>query len=111
MDPAISPDLAEDRVIYDLLEGLTLHPQTGEPMAGLDTHYELTADGLRYTFYLRGHPELRGIRLDNRDDLPLEYSHGLPAAPDLWPARWSDAARLTARYFEYVRIDTKWRPQ
>src|SRR5688500_1213740 len=71
LDPAISADLAEDRVIYALFEGLTtLHPRTGEAMAGLATHYEVTSDGLRYTFYMRGHSEPRGIRLANRDDLP-----------------------------------------
>ena len=97
LDPAISTDLSEDRVIYALFEGLTtLHPRTGEAMAGLATHYELTPDGLRYTFYLRGHSEPRGIRLANRDDLPLEYSRGFPAAPDSTPARWSDGVTITA---------------
>jgi ABC-type oligopeptide transport system substrate-binding subunit len=102
LDPATSAELIEDRVIYALFEGLTtLHPQTGEAMAGLATHYELDPDGLRYTFYLRGHPEPQGKRLGNRDDLPLEYSRALRATPDAKPAKWSDGVRITAHDFVY----------
>jgi len=97
LDPATSAELTEERVIYALFEGLTtLHPRTGYAIAGLATHYEFTPDRLRYTFYLRGHPEPRGIRLASRDNLPLEYSRGLPAPPDSFPARCSDGVRLTA---------------
>ena len=61
LDPATSAELIEQRVIYALFEGLTtLHPSTGEAMAGMATHYQVTPDGLRYTFYLRGHPAPRG---------------------------------------------------
>src|SRR5215472_1172827 len=96
LDPATSTELIEERVIYALFEGLTtLHPTTGEAMAGLATHYELTRDECRYTFFLRGHPAPRGIRLASRGDLSIEYSRGRPAAPDSRPARWSDGSRLT----------------
>ena len=37
----------------------------------------------------------------NRNDLPLEYSQGLPAAPDSLPARWSDGVRITAHALVY----------
>ena len=50
--------------MLSLFEGLTrLNPANGTPMAVLATHYEVTPDGLRYIFYLRDHPALRGIRL------------------------------------------------
>jgi oligopeptide transport system substrate-binding protein len=102
LDPATSTILVEDRVIYALFEGLTtLHPLSAEAMAGLATHYELSTDALHYTFFLRGHPGPRGIRLANRDVLPREYSHGVPATPDATPAMWSDGVRLTAHDVVY----------
>jgi ABC-type oligopeptide transport system substrate-binding subunit len=102
LDPATSAELIEERVIYALFEGLTtLHPDTGEAMAGLATHYEVTPDGCRYTFYLRGHPEPRGTRLPDRGDLPLEYSRGLATMRESSPPRWSDGVRLTADDFVY----------
>src|SRR5689334_11325799 len=64
LDPHLSSELLEDRVIYALFEGLTtLHPATGEAMAGLATHYRLGPDERSYTFYLRGHREPQGTRL------------------------------------------------
>jgi ABC-type oligopeptide transport system substrate-binding subunit len=102
LDPATSAELIEERVIYALFEGLTtLHPLTGEAMAGLATHYELSSDGCRYTFYLRGHPGPIGTRLAGRHDLPKEYSRGLPAAPDSRSPKWSDGVRVTAHDFVY----------
>lgn len=102
LDPATSGELIEQRVVYALFEGLTtLHPSTGDAMAGLATHYEVASDGLRYTFYLRGHPKPRGIRLANRDDLPFEYSRGMRSALDSMPPKWSDGVRLTAYDFVY----------
>jgi hypothetical protein len=54
LDPATSGELIEQRAVYALFEGLTtLYPTTGEAMAGMATHYDITSDGLRYTFYLR----------------------------------------------------------
>jgi ABC-type oligopeptide transport system substrate-binding subunit len=58
-------------------------------------------DGLRYTFYLRGHPEPRGTRLPNTSDLPMEWSRGRSAPPDRVAARWSDGVAITAHDFVY----------
>jgi MarR-like DNA-binding transcriptional regulator SgrR of sgrS sRNA len=56
LDPALSSERMEE-LMLSLFEGLTsLDPANGTPMAALATHYEVTSDGLRYTFYLRGHP-------------------------------------------------------
>ena len=101
LDPATSVELIEERVIYALFEGLTtLHPRTGEAMAGLATHYEVTPDSLRYTFYLRGHPEPRGIRLANRDDLP--WSIRAASQPLLTPCRRGGAMACRSRLKIFV---------
>src|SRR5262245_2818371 len=54
LDPAKSADLFELYILHSLFEGLTtLHPTSAEPMAGLATHYDMSPNGLSYTFYLR----------------------------------------------------------
>ena len=101
LDPALSSGLI-DSLILSMFEGLTsLQPATGTPMAAMATHFEATPDGLRYTFYLRGHPHPLGTRLPNTGDLPVEYSRGRSAPPDAASARWSDGALITARDFVY----------
>ena len=101
LDPALSSGLI-DSLILAMFEGLTsLNPVTGEPMAALATHFEVQPDGLRYTFYLRGHPEPRGTRLPDTGDLLLEWSRDRSAPPDGLPARWSDGVLITAHDFVY----------
>jgi ABC-type oligopeptide transport system substrate-binding subunit len=102
LDPAKSVDLWELYIVHALFEGLTtLHPLTGEPMAGLATHYEISPDGLQYTFYLRGHAGGRGVRLPNTSDLPRELSRFHVAPSSTQPAHWSDGANITAHDFVY----------
>ncbi len=97
LDPAKSTDRWESYIIHAMFEGLTsLHPRTGGPMAALATHYEGTEEGVRYTFYLRGHRQPRGSRLPNTGDLPREFSRGWPAPAESGPARWSDGIPITA---------------
>jgi oligopeptide transport system substrate-binding protein len=101
LDPALSSGLI-DSLILSMFEALTsLQPATGTPMAALSTHYEATPDGLRYTFYLRGHRRPRGTRLPKTEDLPPEFSRGRSAPPDSVPAHWSDNALITAHDFVY----------
>jgi oligopeptide transport system substrate-binding protein len=102
LDPAKSTDRWESYIIHAMFEGLTaLHPATGDPMAALATHYEGTEDGVRYTFYLRGHAHPRGVRLPNTSDLPREFSRGRPAPAESKPARWSDGVTITAHDIVY----------
>ena len=99
LDPTLGFD---DRLTLSLFEGLTsLHPTTGAPMSALATHYDLTNDGLQYTFYLRGHPRPLGTRLPNSGDLPLEFSRGRVPQPLALPATWSDGAPINAHDFVY----------
>src|SRR4051812_28822335 len=63
LDRAKSVDLWDLYIVHALFDGLTtLHPMSAEPMAGLATHFDVTPDGLHYTFYLRDHPEPHGAR-------------------------------------------------
>ncbi len=111
LDPQKSTGVPESHVIDALFEGLTkYHPKTLEPMAALATHYETNADNTQFTFYLRGHPAPRGIKLPNTDTLREEYaagklkedfSRGIAAPPDNVPARWSDGRIITAYDFVY----------
>jgi oligopeptide transport system substrate-binding protein len=110
-DPAKYVGGTEQRIINALFDGLTkLHPTTLEPMAALATHYETNADQSQFTFYLRGHPNPRGIRLPNTDALRQEFQEGKltedfarghSAPPDRIPARWSDGTIIRAHDFVY----------
>ena len=82
LDPTLSLDRWESYIIHALFEGLTtVHPMTGEPMAALATHYEVSPNGLEYTIFLRGHPEPRGVRLAATGDLAPEFSRGRASPP------------------------------
>ena len=101
IDPVLSIGIV-DSLILSLFEGLTsLHPGTGEPMAGIATHFKAVGGGRRYTFYLRGHPKPRGTRLPDTRSLPPEFSRSRSAPPDGVPARWSDGRLITANDFVY----------
>ena len=103
LDPAQSAGSNGDSIVAALLDSLTsLHPLTLEPAAGLATHYEVDSRGFRYTFFLRGHPHPRGIRLPNTDSLPHEFTRGRRAPPDRIPALWSDNTPVTAHDFVYA---------
>ena len=91
LDPGPSWDIWEPYPIRALFEGLTAyHPRTLEPIAALATHYETDTDFTRYSFYLRGHRNPRG--------LPLA---GGPPGRAVGPARWSDGKAITADDFVY----------
>jgi ABC-type oligopeptide transport system substrate-binding subunit len=101
-------DFAIADALFDGLVGLD--PETLQPTAAIATHYVRNEDATRYVFYLRGHPQPRGIRLRNTDDLREEFrtgtlkedlARGHSAPADSVPARWSDGAPVTAHDFVY----------
>jgi ABC-type oligopeptide transport system substrate-binding subunit len=101
IDPALADGIV-DSLILSLFEGLTsLHPVSGEPMAGLATRYELSSDALRYKFYLRGHPKPYGTKLPDTSHLPYEYSRGRSGPPPGLRPLWSDSRLITAADFVY----------
>lgn len=111
LDPHKATTASAFQVVETLFDGLTKHhPKTPEPMAGIATHYQVSADRTRYTFYLRGHPNPGGTKLPNTDTLHEDYeagrstedfSHGHHAPPDIVPAYWSDGSLVTANDFVY----------
>lgn len=58
VDPALVTGASEGRVVEALFEGLTTwHPQDLSPQPGVANRWEISDDGLTYTFFLR--PEAR----------------------------------------------------
>ncbi|KXU38103.1 hypothetical protein AXK11_01310 [Cephaloticoccus primus] len=54
LDPQTNTGLAEGHILDTLFEGLVrTDPETLEAIPGVATHWEVSEDGLRYTFYLR----------------------------------------------------------
>lgn len=54
LDPAILTGQPEMRVVIGLFEGLTrLNPTNAAPIPGMADHWEISPDGLVYTFHLR----------------------------------------------------------
>jgi len=103
LDPYMALEVPEFSLANALFEGLTVtNPVTTEPMAGMATHYEISADGKTLTFYLRGHASPKGTRLPDIGTLPPEFSHGERAPPDSVPGRWSDGGTVTANDFVYA---------
>ena len=78
LDPTMSFSPNEAAVIHAMFEGLTsFDPGARSPVPSLATHFHVTSDGLRYTFWLTGH---------ERSQVP---------------ARWSDGRAITAHDFVY----------
>jgi oligopeptide transport system substrate-binding protein len=54
LDPGLMSGQPDGRIARALFEGLLIpHPETLEPIEGMATHWELSEDGLTYTFWLR----------------------------------------------------------
>lgn len=72
-DPGLSEDAYGTFVLNQLFEGLAnYHPETLKPIPGVATHWEVSPDGITYTFYLRS------------------------------DAKWSNGDPVTAHDFEYA---------
>jgi len=73
IDPAIANGQPEGNILHSIFEGLThWHPKSLEPMPGVAESWEISEDGLTYTFQLRD------------------------------TARWSDGTTVTADDFLYA---------
>ena len=68
LDPATVTGVPEGRVIRALYEGLCVqHPETLEPLPGMAERWDVSSDGLVYTFHVR-----RGARWTNGDPVTAE---------------------------------------
>jgi ABC-type oligopeptide transport system substrate-binding subunit len=99
LDPAGYGGGFEQYVLPSLFEGLISYdPYTVEPAAGLATHYEINRDETRLTFFLRGHPKPRGVRLP--PGMQIDPG-GAPSVSSPTPASWTDGTPITAHDFVY----------
>ena len=53
LDPALITAQSTGRIAYALFEGLTMFDEEARPQPGVAERWEVSPDGLRYTFYLR----------------------------------------------------------
>ncbi|MDQ7247121.1 peptide ABC transporter substrate-binding protein [Dongia sedimenti] len=53
LDPAKSTGVIESNIQYELLEGLTTYAENGDVAPGVATKWDISDDGLTYTFHLR----------------------------------------------------------
>ncbi len=68
LDPAAVTGIPEGRVVQSLFEGLVVKdPRTLEPRPGMAESWEVSEDGLLYTFHLR-----RGARWSNGEEVDAE---------------------------------------
>ena len=86
MDPSFVTGQPEARIMIGIWDRLVeYHPKTLEPIPGMATHWDASADGLKYTFYLRD---------------TGKFSNGDPiAAKDfVWSMRRALSPELASRY-------------
>ncbi len=98
LDPATVTGVPEGRVIRAIFEGLVIKdPRTLEPLPGVAESWEISADGLTYTFHLR--PDARWSNGDRvtADDFLYSYERflspatGAEYAYQLWYVRGARA--------------------
>ena len=53
IDPAKIRGQPEGRIAYSLFEGLTRYTEAGDTEPGMAERWEISPDGLKYTFHLR----------------------------------------------------------
>lgn len=53
LDPVLAEDVQSFNILFDLYEGLVVEGADGSLQPGVATHWEISEEGRRYTFYLR----------------------------------------------------------
>src|SRR4051812_29206280 len=68
LDPQAYQTLGEFQILSNVYEGLTLYdPKTLAPIPGLAEKWDITPDGLKYTFHLRA-----GVKFQNGREVTAE---------------------------------------
>jgi len=81
LDPAIIVGVAEMRIVNGLFEGLTrLNPKTVAPDPGLADHWDISPDGLIYTFHIRSNAVWSTGQAITADDFVYSWIRAL--SPD-----------------------------
>lgn len=88
LDPQKAGTTYEQYITRDLFEGLVALDALGEPIPGMAERWDISEDGLTYTFYLReslvwsdGHPL-------TADDVVLGFRRGMDPATGAWFANF-----------------------
>ncbi|HZS62775.1 MAG TPA: ABC transporter substrate-binding protein [Gemmatimonadaceae bacterium] len=96
LDPAHANDIPSGRLVSDLFDGLTRVGQDGTLQPGVAERWELSPDGLTYTFHLRPHVQFHDGRVLSARTVVASMTRAL--APEtkgipLWPLYPIDGAR------------------
>jgi oligopeptide transport system substrate-binding protein len=89
LDPAFVQGSWEAWVVGDMIMGLTTEGPRGEPLPGAATHWEVSPDGLTWTFHLRRHLWSDGVPVTSADFVAawrrlIEPKTAAPYAFNLW---------------------------
>ena len=89
LDPAFVQGTWEAWVVGDMLMGLTTEGPRGEPVPGAATHWEVSKDGLTWTFHLRQHLWSDGVPVTSADFVTawrrlVDPKTAAPYAYNLW---------------------------
>jgi oligopeptide transport system substrate-binding protein len=90
LDPSLASGVQEVEIIGDLMVGLVTHDPYARPIPGMATHWQSSADGLTWTFYLR----------------EAQWSDGQPVTADDFVFSWrrilDPATASSYSYFLYA---------
>lgn len=89
LDPAFASTIADINVIGDLMVGLTTPDAAARPIAGIADHWEVSKDGLTWTFHLRSAQWTDGSKVSAQDFVSawrrlLDPKTAATTAPNLW---------------------------
>ena len=74
LDPHIVTGVPESKILMALLEGLVIrHPDGKSPLPGVAKSWEISSDGLNYTFYLRPNAKWSNGELVNANDFVYSW--------------------------------------
>jgi oligopeptide transport system substrate-binding protein len=96
LDPAFVQGTWEAWVVGDMIMGLTTEGPRGEPVPGAATHWEVSKDGLTWTFHLRRHMWSDGVPVTSADFVAawrrlLYPATAAPYAYNLWVVKNAQA--------------------
>ena len=93
IDPQIAQETSGAAIIYDVFEGLVMHKMGGDIVPGVAEKWEISDDGITYTFHLR----------DN-----AKWSDGEPVTAEDFVYAWRRAVDpATASQFAYMLYPVK----